>query len=110
MTKIKCEMLPLPKTLPDDADAVQFLSVVHDRRGGIHVSLNDGRGRIHVSIHDDLDDLFEYPWVTGAWLADVAYIIAGQLEFALPRKDPERKMFALICKGFNKRAKAKQES
>jgi hypothetical protein len=65
---------------------------------------------IKITVHDESGEIFSFEdgldefdaLVTGESLAEVARLIAGRFEFRIPRE--KRKMFALICEGFNERA------
>jgi hypothetical protein len=94
MAKTKCAMLPLPVTLPKNADAVQVLSVVLDQRNSLYVNVDD-----HA---------FDTPMEFGASLAEIACIAASHYEYDIPhqpnRENEQDEIFAVMCEAFNERA------
>jgi hypothetical protein len=84
----ECEMLPLPYTFPDNGSAYQLLSVVED--------MND-ECKMHVELADSMD--YAESW--GAYLANVARVIARDHADHLDTVREDGDLFAALCDGFN---------
>jgi hypothetical protein len=89
--KPESEMLPLPYTFPDTGFAYQLLSVVEDH--------NDDC-KMHVELADSMD--YAESW--GAYLADVARVIARDYAGYLDTTRDDGDLFAAMCSGFAERA------
>jgi hypothetical protein len=87
MPKPGSEMLPLPYTFPDTGFAYQLLSVVEDH--------NDDC-KMHVELADSMD--YAESW--GAYLADVARVIARDYAEHLETNRTDGDLFAALCSGF----------
>jgi hypothetical protein len=84
--KIKCEMLDLPYTMLGDASGYQMLSVVED--------MHD-----ECKMHVNFSDVMDTPESWGAYLSEVACVIAR--DYADYFDMTEAEVLAAIRNGFN---------
>jgi Domain of unknown function (DUF5076) len=97
MSKPENELLELPYTLPDNAYAVQVLSVFEDQN-------NDCA--IHVNFAESLDHASEnYAEMWGWYLADAAHAMVRDYARCLLTDRDDGDLLAAIRDEFNKRLK-----